>query len=72
MSFSGKHEHQEADYVEVTTAFTPSAQILQPLEFTGATERIPEGGPPLIVHSVQHALSATAAAPTTLRARPKN
>ena len=34
------------DYVEVTTAFTPSAQILQPLAFTGATERIPGEWPP--------------------------
>ena len=58
------------DSVEVTTAFTPSAQIFQPLAFTGGTERIPGGWPPLIVHSVQHALSATAAATTTLIARP--
>ena len=56
------------DYVEVSTALTPTAQILQPLELVGG-DPIPVGFPPLVIHSIQHDLGR-AAARTVLTARP--
>ena len=57
------------DYVEIHTGFTGAAQILQPLEMTGADARIPTGFPPLVVHSVHHSLGRSAAR-TIITARP--
>ena len=57
------------DYLEIHTALTPTAQVLQPLDLVGASERIPTGFPALVVHAVQHTLGRSAAE-TTLTARP--
>lgn len=56
------------DYVEVATALTPTAQVLQPLELVGG-DPIPVGFPPLAVHAIQHTLGR-GAAQTMLTARP--
>ena len=57
------------DFVEITTGFTPRAQVLQPLTIVNAGPTIPIGFPPLVVRSVQHTIGR-AAAVSIITARP--
>ena len=58
-----------ADSLELITAFTPGAQVLQPVEIAGGADRIPAGFGGLVAHQIQHALGSKAAT-TTITAAP--
>ena len=57
------------DVVEITTGFTPRAQVLQPRRLITASPVIPIGVPPLVVRSVQHTVGRSASQ-TVITAHP--
>ena len=57
------------DFLELITAFTPSAQVLQPVAIAGA-DRLPGGFGSFVVHQVRHNIGGEAAT-TTLTVAPR-